>query len=115
MTAGTGAYGAAVRSQVVDVIIGLSLIGEPWQTICAKVMEVNAITEDEIEREIEIRCNMTCEKTFACRCSACCKRRMEDMERRRMLPCQKTSNCECMFCITWDRRREEWDKQHASC
>lgn len=113
MTVGTGTYGAGVRSQVLEVIIGLSLIGKPWKEICAKAMEVNAITENEIEQEIEIRCSMPCEKTFACLCSACCKRRTEDMERRRTLPCQKTSNCECMFCITWERRKEEWTKQHA--
>jgi hypothetical protein len=50
-----GAYGFGVRSQVIEVIVRQALAGAEWQKICAKPMQVNNITVEEIEAEVRMR------------------------------------------------------------
>lgn len=48
-------YGAGVRSQVFEVIVRQAMAGAPWQQICRGPMEVNKITVEEVEREVNRR------------------------------------------------------------
>jgi len=50
-----GAYGAGVRRQVFEVVVRQALVGAPWQQICRGQMLANAISEDEIEQEVNRR------------------------------------------------------------
>ncbi len=48
-------YGEGVRRQVFDVIVRQALSGAPWRQICAGPMEVNNISEAEVEAELRRR------------------------------------------------------------
>ncbi len=54
-TPGAGSYGLGVRAQVFEVIVRQALAGAPWRQICAGPMQVNSITPEEIEEEVEKR------------------------------------------------------------
>ncbi|CAN5296807.1 hypothetical protein BH10CYA1_BH10CYA1_28890 [soil metagenome] len=48
-------YGEGVRSQVFEVIVRQGLAGAPWRIICAGPMQVNNISPDDVEAEINRR------------------------------------------------------------
>lgn len=50
-----GIYGAGVRAQVFEVIVRQALAGAPWQEICRGPMQVNNITIEEVEEEVQKR------------------------------------------------------------
>lgn len=45
-------YGAAVRDQVLEVIVRQAIAGAPWREICAGPMLVNNIRPEEVEAEV---------------------------------------------------------------
>jgi hypothetical protein len=51
-------YGEGVRGQVFEVIVRQGMAGAPWKVICAGPMQVNNISEDEVEAEIRRRRNL---------------------------------------------------------
>lgn len=52
---GVGSYGSGVRAQVFEVIVRQALAGAPWREICAGPMQVNNITPEEVEAEVQRR------------------------------------------------------------
>ncbi len=50
-----GAYGVGVRAQVFEVIVRQGIAGAPWREICAGPMQVNNISADDIQEEIDRR------------------------------------------------------------
>jgi len=50
-----GDYGSGVRAQVLEVIVRQAIAGAPWREICAGPMEVNNISEAEVEAEVKRR------------------------------------------------------------
>lgn len=52
---GGGSYGNGVRAQVFEVIVRQALAGAPWREICAGPMQVNNISSDEVEAEVQKR------------------------------------------------------------
>ncbi len=48
-------YGARVRAQVFEIIVRQALVGAPWKEICAVPMQINNISTEEIEAEVERR------------------------------------------------------------
>lgn len=53
-----GPYGRGVRAQVFEVIVRQALAGAPWREICAGPMQVNGISPDEVEAEVQRRQQM---------------------------------------------------------
>ncbi|MBZ0189812.1 MAG: hypothetical protein K8F91_26440, partial [Candidatus Obscuribacterales bacterium] len=51
----SGSYGNGVRAQVFEVIVRQALAGAPWREICAGPMQVNNISPDEVEAEVNRR------------------------------------------------------------
>ena len=45
----------SIRAQVFEVIVRQAMAGAPWREICARPMEVNRITPEEVEQEVERR------------------------------------------------------------
>jgi hypothetical protein len=52
---GAGSYGSGVRAQVFEVIVRQAIAGAPWREICLGPMQVNSITPEEIETEVNRR------------------------------------------------------------
>jgi Ca-activated chloride channel family protein len=52
---GEGSYGCGVRAQVFEVIVRQGMNGADWRQICAGPMQVNNITSDEVQQEIDRR------------------------------------------------------------
>ncbi len=50
-----GKYGAGVRAQVLEVVVRQAIAGAPWQEICRGPMQVNSITIEEVEEEVQKR------------------------------------------------------------
>jgi len=50
-----GRYGSGVRAQVFEVIVRQALAGAPWREICAGPMQINSISPEEIELEVQRR------------------------------------------------------------
>lgn len=48
-------YGAGVRAQVFEVIVIQAMAGAPWQEICRGPMQINNITIEEVEEELQKR------------------------------------------------------------
>jgi len=48
-------YGAVVRAQVLEVVVRQAIAGAPWQEICRGPMQVNNITIEEVEEEVQRR------------------------------------------------------------
>ena len=48
-------YGAVMRAQVLEVVVRQAIAGAPWQEICRGPMEVNSITIEEVEEEVQKR------------------------------------------------------------
>ena len=48
-------YGTGVRAQVFEVIVRQAIAGAPWREICAGPMQVNNITPEEVELEVNRR------------------------------------------------------------
>lgn len=53
--AGVSPYGSAVRAKVFEVIVRQGLAGRPWRQDGAEALQVNHISEAEVEAEIERR------------------------------------------------------------
>jgi hypothetical protein len=53
-----GSYGEGVRDQVFEVIVRQGMAGAPWRMICAGPMQVNNISEEEVQAEIKRRQNL---------------------------------------------------------
>lgn len=53
-----GAFGSGVRAQVFEVIVRQAIAGAPWREICAGPLQVNNISEREIEAEVRKRRGM---------------------------------------------------------
>jgi Ca-activated chloride channel family protein len=51
----SGSYGMGVRAQVLEVIVRQAIAGAPWRQICAGSMQVNNITEEEVQAEVDRR------------------------------------------------------------
>jgi hypothetical protein len=47
-----------VRSQVFEVVVRQAIAGAPWREICAGPMQVNNITPEEVQNEIDRRVKM---------------------------------------------------------
>ena len=77
-TAAEGAYGVSVRGQVFEVIVRQAIAGTAWKSICAGPLQVNNISEEEIENEVKRRVekNKHTDKNF-CLCRECLARRLE--------------------------------------
>jgi hypothetical protein len=52
---GPSSYGSGVRQQVFEVIVRQAIAGAPWREICAGPMQVNQITVEDIEAEVQRR------------------------------------------------------------
>lgn len=50
-----GQHGLGLRAQVFEVIVRQAMAGAPWREICSGPMQVNRITEAEVEEEIRKR------------------------------------------------------------
>ncbi len=51
----SGPYGSGVRQQVFEVIVRQAIAGAAWKVICAGPMQINNISVEEIEEEVERR------------------------------------------------------------
>ena len=50
-----GSYGSGVRAQVFEVVVRQALAGAHWREICAVPMQINNISPDEVESEVQRR------------------------------------------------------------
>ncbi|MBS1953224.1 MAG: hypothetical protein JST89_03505 [Cyanobacteria bacterium SZAS-4] len=96
-----GAYGASIRGQVFEVIVRQGMAGAPWREICAGPMQINNITEAEIQTEINRRSFANGhQEANDCNCSLCVSKR--HFEHRRQLLSQikhsEKSPCACPEC-----------------
>ncbi len=48
-------YGPIVRASVLEVVVRQAIAGAPWQEICKLPMQVNNITIEEVEEEVQRR------------------------------------------------------------
>ncbi len=51
-------FGPGIRAQVLEVVVRQAMAGAPWREICAGPMQVNNITEAEVEQEVSRRLNL---------------------------------------------------------
>jgi hypothetical protein len=92
------AVGGSIRSQVFEVIVRQGMAGAPWREICQGPMQINNISEAEIQTEINRR---TCShKASNCECSLCVSKR--HAEHRKLLLSRirhsDKSPCACTEC-----------------
>ena len=50
-----GTYGTGVRAQILELTVRQALTGANWKESCAKVMQANHITVEEVEHEVQKR------------------------------------------------------------
>ena len=50
-----GSFGSGVRQQVFEVVVRQAMAGAAWQQICAGPMQVNNITPEEVQAEVDRR------------------------------------------------------------
>ncbi len=99
--AATGAYGLGVRGQVFEVIVRQAMAGAPWQEICQGPMQVNQITEAEIQAEVVRRsCNVHVDSE-KCLCSQCVVKRLATKRNAVLLQIQHSEKapCACPDCL----------------
>lgn len=51
----SGSFGSGVRAQVFEVIVRQAFAGAPWREMCAGPMQVNNISPEEVEAEVQRR------------------------------------------------------------
>lgn len=95
-----GAYGSHIRGQVFEVIVRQGMAGAPWREICQGPMQVNNITEAEIQAEINRRSLQFHAESYTCECSLCVSKR--HLENRKILLARiehsEKSPCACPEC-----------------
>jgi len=113
-SAACGAYGSGVRQQVFEVIVRQAMAGAPWKEICAGPMQVNGISEGEVEAELKRRkerghpplcpcefCGKRVGRRF-CGCETCSGRRAKKetqfQERLRSIQHSAVAPCACYGC-----------------
>ena len=103
-----GAYGTGVRAQVFEVIVRQAIAGAPWKEICQGPMQVNAISPDDVEREILRRKLLLHDMSKAyCQCTDCGQRRLREFRETRLkyeaklaaIPHSDQSPCGCNACF----------------
>lgn len=100
-TTAVGLYGGSIRSQVFEVIVRQGMAGAPWREICQGPMQVNNISEAEIQAEINRRTIRDGHSdTNNCECSLCVSKR--HLEHRKLLLSRikhsEKSPCACPEC-----------------
>ncbi len=99
-TAAVGAYGSSIRGQVFEVIVRQAMAGAPWREICQGPMQVNNISEAEIQAEINRRSIKPHADSSFCECALCSSRRQSE-NRKQLLSRIKHSEkspCACPDC-----------------
>jgi hypothetical protein len=127
-----GAYGSGVRAQVFEVIVRQALAGAPWKEICRGPMQVNNISEADIEKEMERRkhkLNSACicdecvphQPELApdfCRCKRCRAKRTKRWSKYRdalaAIPHSKKAPWGCQDCIAYGRKVYEEIRQKVN-
>ncbi len=94
--AATGAYGMGIRSQVFEVIVRQAMAGAPWKEICLGPMQVNQITESQIQAEVERRSRIRHVDSGKCYCSPCVLHRHYVL---RKIPHSEKAPCACSDCL----------------
>ncbi|MBI2809254.1 MAG: hypothetical protein HYX67_00270 [Candidatus Melainabacteria bacterium] len=99
--AATGAYGLGVRSQVFEVIVRQAMAGAPWKEICQGPMQVNQITEAEIQAEVARRSRLVHVDSENCQCSNCVVKRLANKRSLVLsqIPHSEKSPCACPDCL----------------
>jgi hypothetical protein len=97
-----GAYGSSVRNQVFEVIVRQAMAGAPWQTICKAPMQVNNITEAEVEAEVQRRAKIVHSDVGFCQCQNCfiarAKKHREELLALDSIPHSEKAPCACKDC-----------------
>lgn len=97
-------YGEGVKQQVFEVIVRQAMAGAPWKQICKGPMEVNGISEQDIELELSRRKRKVHieEKGTWCYCDNCNKERIENYrkydEKLAAIRHSEQSPCACLTC-----------------
>lgn len=93
-----GAYGSCIRSQVFEVIVRQGMAGAPWREICEGPMQVNNITEAEIQAEIDRRSRMSHSPSPTCECSLCRRHFEQQRLKLSLKEHSEKSPCACPEC-----------------
>lgn len=104
VTGANGKYGKGVRQQVFEVIVRQAMAGAPWKQICKGPMEINNISEQEIELELSRRKlkHHIDEEGVWCYCQNCSNRRTEQYReyygKLSAIPHSEQAPCACQTC-----------------
>ena len=97
-----GPYGQGVRQQVLEVIARQAINEAPWREICKGPMDVNFITEEDVQREILTLSNAVHTGKMNCWCEKCfSERRAYNYRKSRRtdaIPHSPISPCACNDC-----------------
>jgi hypothetical protein len=101
-------YGTGVRAQVFEVVVRQALMGVPWKEICSGPMQVNAISIEEVEKEVERRKQIPHDSanTESCPCLKCTQARQRAVREKTKqaeqavdeIPHSEQSPCGCNEC-----------------